>query len=841
MTQIYNRRIPLTLLLGVLLFTLLLGGYAVAVEETETDAEAPASEVQASEFPDSQTAETPATENGYTLIYDAEGLKAIARDLSGAYRLAADIDLSLESNWLPIAQNEKFTGTLEGAGYTIYGLNSQRDTDRFAGLFGRVGPGGVVANLNLSSANVTGAYNVGAVVGYLEGDLINCNVFGLYTKISGNTEAMYVGGLAGYIGENGRISNSTFSGSVTAQDNAVVGGIAGYVYGGSLTACSVDDAQISGGVQSFAGGLAGFLNVSSVEQSYAATTVSAGGSSRTGGLIGGISAGSTVFDSYALGNLSSGAESSVGGLVGQSAGEVRSVYAVVPTYADDAESCKIGALIGNNVGNISGAYIINSAAAQSAVGSGSGDAARLSFEQGTRAVNFAALDFASTWTIEEYSTLPTLRGISQTYAPEATSATVILGVGLSSNVQLNSLKTRLTAYERPEIDRVELKSDVQSFMGSAPLAYSGAGLYRLWYPAYNNRGTLYIYQLEISVVNPDKLIVVTDCAAGTRDGAYLGEVRFLPSNVQLNYKLNGEPGSSTSLNVDGLYTELSAVVYDDFGNYAEKRLNDIRVELAGGDDFDYVSQVLDAFDEAYYSLSFDRLTAALGLFSELGDADRASVLRVSAEDYYALLTDRISVERLQREVRALPSLDMITTGQLSSKYNALTKSARSFFDSTPEGRTLRDSVEYLGTQTGEAPRELTILRSEFLQLLYESSGSPAVFVSGVGPFSDVTSDTPYYGAVIWGNFNGLANGVGGGKFDPYGEFSWEQAATLLALYSGEAIDPGGGGSLEPGQASAWAAPYVEWAISRGLVSADGFEGKVRLGYSEAVQLLSLAS
>jgi hypothetical protein len=309
----------------------------------------------------------------------------------------------------------------------------------------------------------------------------------------------------------------------------------------------------------------------------------------------------------------------------------------------------------------------------------------------------------------------------------------------------------------------------------------------------------------------------------------------------LNYKLNGEPGSSTSLVDSGLYTELSARVYDDFGGYAEKMLNDVIVEPGEDGDFDYVSQVLDAFDNAFDTLSFEQLVAALDLYSELGELDRASVLRVSAEDYYVLLTDRISVERLQRELRALPSLDTITTGQLSSKYNALTMSARRFFDSTSEGQALQDSIDYLGMQMGDVPRELTILRSEFLQLLYESSGSPAIFANGFEPFSDVTADTLYSAAVIWGNFNGLANGVGEGRFDPYGEFSWEQAATLLALYSGAEIDPGGGASLTPGQASAWAAPYVEWAIGQGLVSSHGFQGTARLGYSEAVQLLTLAS
>ncbi|MDR0859251.1 MAG: S-layer homology domain-containing protein [Oscillospiraceae bacterium] len=831
--HIYNR-LPLTGAFCVVLLLLLFCGFTAAAIEEAPDTAAEDLVTVAAEIPE---ALAEPTSDGYTLIYDAAGLKAIALGLTKNYRLAADIDLSLEANWQPIAGSEKFTGTLEGAGYTIYGLNVSRDSERFAGLFGRVGPGGRILNLNVSDAKILGAYNVGTLVGYLEGELNNCNVFGLYTNVAGTDGALYVGGLAGYAGESAKILNSSFSGSVSASDNGVVGGIVGYVYSAAVSGCAANDAEIYGGVQSFAGGLAGFLNVSSIDTSYAASAVLTGANSRTGGLIGGVSAGSTVFDSYALGSVTAGAESSVGGLVGQNAGEIAAVYSVVPTYADDFESAKIGSLVGNNVGNISGAYIINSGSSLPVVGSGTGEAVKLNFEQATRQVNYSAFNFGNIWNIEEYSTLPVLRGISQIYAPDGLSATVTLGVGVSSKVQLNSLKTRLNAYERPEIDRVELKPDLQTFMTSAPQAYSGVGIYRLWYPAYNNRGALYIYQIEVSVVNPEKLILVADCAEGLRGGTYLGEVKFTPANVQLNYKLNGVDGSSTSLNISGDYTELNAQVLDDFGGFAQKKLNDMSVQLSGETDFDYAAQVVEAFGEAEYTGSFDRVTAALDLYSELSADDRETVLRIAAAEYYELLADRLAVERLQRELRAAPSLDSLSIVQFSSKYNALGKNAKLYFDSTSEGQALRDGIDYVGT-SAETSGGFSLLRSEFFQLLYESKGSPAVYVLDAGPFTDIGPDTPYYDAIIWGNAGGLANGVGDGRFIPGGDFSYEQAATVLALYSGDAIDLTAAGSLAAVQCSEWAVPYVNWAISHGMFSAENFQGSAPLSYATAASLLS---
>ena len=74
-------------------------------------------------------------------ISTVENLKDIANDLDGDYILAKDIDISGE-NWTPIGTEEDpFTGTLDGDGYTISGLTIKGDPftaagEYYYGLFG---------------------------------------------------------------------------------------------------------------------------------------------------------------------------------------------------------------------------------------------------------------------------------------------------------------------------------------------------------------------------------------------------------------------------------------------------------------------------------------------------------------------------------------------------------------------------------------------------------------------------------------------------------------------------------------------------------------------------------
>lgn len=112
-----------------------------------------------------------------------------------------------------------FTGTFDGNGHTIVGLQAK------GGIFGKLGSGAVVKDINIVSSVFTGkdtGASVGAVAAENNGGKISgVSGYGNTVKGSGG----YIGGL---VGKNyGGISNSDDQSTVIAGANTVAGGIAG--------------------------------------------------------------------------------------------------------------------------------------------------------------------------------------------------------------------------------------------------------------------------------------------------------------------------------------------------------------------------------------------------------------------------------------------------------------------------------------------------------------------------------------------------------------------------------------------------------------------------------------
>ena len=90
--------------------------------------------------------------------------------------LDRDIDLANEE-WTPIGTSgTPFKGTFNGNGHKITGLNIT--SGNYIGLFGYVGEGAVIQNVNLVGTNVSGGERVGALIGRIVGDatVSNCTV-----------------------------------------------------------------------------------------------------------------------------------------------------------------------------------------------------------------------------------------------------------------------------------------------------------------------------------------------------------------------------------------------------------------------------------------------------------------------------------------------------------------------------------------------------------------------------------------------------------------------------------------------------------------------------------------
>lgn len=145
--------------------------------------------------------------------------------------LAANIDLD-NKNWLPIPD---FTGTLDGAGYTIRNLQVSR-TDDGQGLFASISGNAVVKNLNIKGVYIKAGSNdnIGALAGISEATLIeNVNVILTENSLILGNDA--VGGVVGVYSTLGNMNPKftnchveSVSTDYTIKGNSAVGGICGY-------------------------------------------------------------------------------------------------------------------------------------------------------------------------------------------------------------------------------------------------------------------------------------------------------------------------------------------------------------------------------------------------------------------------------------------------------------------------------------------------------------------------------------------------------------------------------------------------------------------------------------
>lgn len=130
--------------------------------------------------------------------------------------LAADIDLN-NMDWTPIGadKTKSFKGTFDGGSYTISNLSVNTPDKPFAGLFGRIETPGLLKNITIQNAEVTGLSQTGAVVGSAyTGRVESCSVKG-DIHITGNYQ---VGGITGF-------------GYATFADCSVIGNEGSYVKG----------------------------------------------------------------------------------------------------------------------------------------------------------------------------------------------------------------------------------------------------------------------------------------------------------------------------------------------------------------------------------------------------------------------------------------------------------------------------------------------------------------------------------------------------------------------------------------------------------------------------------
>ena len=305
-----------------------------------------------------------------------------------------DADITLTSAWTPVSTG--FSGTYDGANYSITGLQVNGGDSDKQGMFREVS--GTVTRVNLVGASVTTTQgSSGTLVGYLDVDGIvsysrasgsvtgegllgglvgvsrglitdssaGVTVSGSGTSAGGVGTGADVGGLLGK-NDGGTVTNSHATGSVTSTSD-YVGGLVGRSLPDSVLAGGVISASSSTGAvtgDDSVGGLVGLLESAKIEESYSSSVVVATGTA--GGLVGWMKdewgapdapfTSATVEYSYASGSVTSTGDY-VGGLVGLSRrSDVYDSYASGAVVGDD----KVGGLAGYFSGQIVHAYSVGS-------------------------------------------------------------------------------------------------------------------------------------------------------------------------------------------------------------------------------------------------------------------------------------------------------------------------------------------------------------------------------------------------------------------------------------------------------------------------------------------------
>ena len=192
--------------------------------------------------------------------------------------LTCDINLG-GSAWTPIGGYiYAYTGTFDGNGHTIFGLNYS-DSDGCAGLFGYVGDGGTITGCDSTeNCKVTATDRnavAGGVCGYNNGGTI------IHSTNSGTVNGETAGGVCGYNENLGTIQSCTNTVAVTGS--GYTGGVCGHSASGRISLCTNTGAVNGGGDT---GGVCGY-NGGAVDTSINSGTVnSSGDTSSTGGVCG---------------------------------------------------------------------------------------------------------------------------------------------------------------------------------------------------------------------------------------------------------------------------------------------------------------------------------------------------------------------------------------------------------------------------------------------------------------------------------------------------------------------------------------------------------------------------
>ena len=210
------------------------------------------------------------------------------------FQQTADIDASASSAWNsgngfpPIGnQSTSFDGTYDGKGHTIDSIFISSINSDYVGMFGFVSDG-AIRNLRLTNENITGASEVGGLVGISTGSgfalIDSCSTGGIITG-DGLQE---IGGLVGMATASTTIRNCYSTARVNGTN--LVGGLVGHNDQGTMISNCYSTGSVNASGEGI-GGLVGYNTHTSpasaqIVNSYTTGRLIGSGVSQVGGLAG---------------------------------------------------------------------------------------------------------------------------------------------------------------------------------------------------------------------------------------------------------------------------------------------------------------------------------------------------------------------------------------------------------------------------------------------------------------------------------------------------------------------------------------------------------------------------
>ena len=295
-------------------------------------------------------------------INSEEDLKKIGQNMDGDFVLNDDITLT--SDWTPLGMDgdstKPFTGTFDGQGHTISGLNVSKSDKISVGLFAV--NSGTIQDVNIVAEEILGSSSVGAVAGSNEaaGTLLNVHVTAEGVRGQSN-----VGGLVGT--NRGNVSRCSADTTVTVTATQGVGGFAG------------DNSGV-------------------IEESWAVTGINVDQQQSTnldvGGFVGSNQNSGTIRNCYVIARDTIAGLFNVGGFasLNQYGSTIENCYAVTTDKIQCSDTVSAGVAVNEN-GTIKNCYAVSTAA----VGSGEFQKVEESALKGTLPQGFDA----SVWTAAE--------------------------------------------------------------------------------------------------------------------------------------------------------------------------------------------------------------------------------------------------------------------------------------------------------------------------------------------------------------------------------------------------------------------------------------------------------